>query len=72
GSQRHAMFAQISAVIAFTPAVGPLIGGWVDHALGFRAVFFVLVVMSILLFMYAYYRLPETTDPAASIRLAIW
>ncbi len=72
GSQRHAMFAQISAVIAFTPAVGPLIGGWVDQALGFRAVFFVLVVMSILLFMYTYYRLPETTDPAARQRIAIW
>lgn len=40
GSKRHAMFAQISAVIAFTPAVGPLIGGWVDQAFGFRAVFF--------------------------------
>ncbi len=72
GSQRHAMFAQISAVIAFTPAVGPLIGGWVDQALGFRAVFFVLVVMSMLLFIYAYCRLPETTNPAARQRIAIW
>lgn len=49
------MFAQISAVIAFTPAVGPLIGGWVDQALGFRAVFFTLVVMGILLFLYAFF-----------------
>jgi len=72
GSKRHAMFAQISAVIAFTPAVGPLIGGWVDQALGFRAVFFVLVVMSILLFIYAYARLPETTDPATRQRIAVW
>ena len=72
GSQRHAMFAQISAVIAFTPAIGPLIGGWVDQALGFRAVFFVLVIMSILLFIYAYCRLPETTNPATRQRTAIW
>ncbi len=72
GNRRHGMFAQISAVIAFTPAVGPLIGGWVDQALGFRAVFFVLVVMSIGLFIYAYARLPETTQPAARQRKAIW
>ncbi|MBG9455775.1 multidrug transporter CflA [Lysinibacillus sphaericus] len=72
GSKRHAMFAQISAVIAFTPAVGPLIGGWVDQALGFRAVFFVLVAMSILLFIYAYFRLPETTDKSTRKRTAIF
>lgn len=72
GSKRHAMFAQISAVIAFTPAVGPLIGGWVDQALGFRAVFFVLVAMSILLFIYAYFRLPETTDKSKRKRTAIF
>ncbi len=71
GNRRHGMFAQISAVIAFTPAVGPLVGGWVDQALGFRAVFFVLVVMSIWLFIYAYARLPETTQPAARQRIAI-
>ena len=72
GSKRHAMFAQISAVIAFTPAVGPLIGGWVDQALGFRAVFFVLVAISILLFIYAYFRLPETTDKSMRKRIAIF
>ncbi|MFB7158816.1 multidrug effflux MFS transporter [Lysinibacillus sp. NPDC056232] len=72
GSKRHAMFAQISAVIAFTPAVGPLIGGWVDQALGFRAVFFVLVAMSILLFIYTYFRLPETTDKSTRKRMAIF
>ncbi|MFD4490407.1 multidrug effflux MFS transporter [Lysinibacillus fusiformis] len=72
GNRRHGMFAQISAVIAFTPAVGPLIGGWVDQALGFRAVFFVLVAMSMGLFIYAYARLPETTQPAARQRIAIW
>lgn len=72
GSKRHAMFAQISAVIAFTPAVGPLIGGWVDQALGFRAVFFVLVAMSILLFIFTFFRLPETTDKSTRKRTAIF
>lgn len=60
GAKRHAVFAQISAALAFTPAIGPLIGGWVDQSLGFRAVFFTLVVMSVAIFMYTLVSLPET------------
>ncbi|OBZ14163.1 Bcr/CflA family drug resistance efflux transporter [Bacillus sp. FJAT-27264] len=71
GERRHVMFAQISAVIAFTPAVGPLIGGWVDQVFGFRAVFFVLVVMSVLLFVYAFLKLPETTSVSQRSKVAI-
>lgn len=71
GDQRHGMFAQISAVIAFTPAVGPLIGGWVDQAFGFRAVFFSLVVMSLLLLVYAFVKLPETTDVSSRTKVAV-
>lgn len=71
GNKRHAMFAQISAVIAFTPAVGPLIGGFVDQAFGFRAVFFTLVMISVLLFMYTFWKLPETTDVSARKKVAI-
>lgn len=71
GNKRHAMFAQISAVIAFTPAVGPLIGGWVDQGFGFRAVFFTLVMMSVLLFVYAFWKLPETTDVSVRKKVAI-
>lgn len=71
GEKRHAMFAQISAVIAFTPAVGPLIGGSIDQYLGFRAVFFALVIMSVLLFMYAFSRLPETTDVSTRTKVAV-
>ena len=62
GNQRHTLFAQISAALAFTPAIGPLIGGLVDQYLGFRAVFFVLVLMSVLVFCYAFLRLPETFE----------
>ncbi|MFF2015589.1 multidrug effflux MFS transporter [Paenibacillus sp. NPDC058177] len=71
GERRHVMFAQISAVIAFTPAVGPLIGGWVDQVYGFRAVFFVLVVMSVLLFVYAFLKLPETTNVSQRSKVGI-
>lgn len=65
-AKRHALFAQISAALAFTPALGPLIGGWMDQTLGFKSVFFTLVMMSIVLLSYAWTALPETrvTTPA--------
>lgn len=66
GTKRHAVFAQISAALAFTPAIGPLIGGWVDQSLGFKAVFFTLVVISVAIFMYTFVSLPETRVSAPS------
>ncbi|USG64792.1 multidrug effflux MFS transporter [Brevibacillus ruminantium] len=65
-TKRHAVFAQISAALAFTPAIGPLIGGWVDQFLGFRAVFFTLVVMSVAIFIYTFASLPETRASGVS------
>lgn len=61
GVARHKLFAQISAALAFTPAIGPLIGGITDYYFGFKIVFFVLVAMSVMVFCYAFLRLPETT-----------
>lgn len=60
GIERHKLFAQISAALAFTPAIGPLIGGFTDYYFGLNVVFLVLVAMSILVFCYAFLRLPET------------
>jgi Bcr/CflA subfamily drug resistance transporter len=62
GVKRHAVFAQISAALAFTPAIGPLIGGWVDQSLGFRA----LEVMSVAIFVYTFTELPETKVSVSS------
>ncbi|MGF9908275.1 multidrug effflux MFS transporter [Brevibacillus porteri] len=65
-TKRHAVFAQISAALAFTPAIGPLIGGWVDQAFGYQAVFFTLIAMSLAIFAYAFVSLPETKTSTAS------
>ncbi|GIP04969.1 hypothetical protein J28TS4_33760 [Paenibacillus lautus] len=65
GAKRHGVFAQISAALAFTPAIGPLIGGWVDQSLGFRAVFFTLVILSAAVLTYTWISLPETRVQAA-------
>ncbi|WP_107839475.1 multidrug effflux MFS transporter [Metasolibacillus meyeri] len=60
GKERHRFFAQISAALAFTPALGPFIGGFAGEVFGFRMVFLILIVMSVVIFSYSYISLPET------------
>lgn len=71
GTKRQVLFAQISAALAFTPALGPLIGGFIGQYGGFRMVFFTLVLMSVGLFIYSYYCLPETSTVATRRRVAL-
>lgn len=68
GVQRHQRFAQISAALAFTPAIGPLIGGFTDYYVGFKWVFVLLIFMSIFVFCYAFFRLPETVQLPLTIQ----
>ncbi|MBC6972407.1 multidrug effflux MFS transporter [Bacillus sp. Xin] len=72
GHKRHVMFAQISAVIAFTPAIGPLIGGWIDQIFGFRSVFLTLVLISIGLLVCTCMNLPETRKNVTANRINIF
>lgn len=64
GKERHHMFVKISAVLAFSPALGPLIGGIITQFYGFRIVFCVLVIMGMLLFYFSLKNLPETLNYA--------
>ncbi|CAH2463736.1 multidrug effflux MFS transporter [Bacillus mycoides] len=72
GHRRHAMFAQISAVIAFTPAIGPLIGGFLDQMFGFKIVFLSLVVMSAGIFLYTFVSLPETKMDSVTNKINVF
>lgn len=72
GHKRHVMFAQISAVIAFTPAIGPLIGGFLDQMFGFKTVFLSLVVMSIGIFLYTFVSLPETKTDSVTNKINVF
>ncbi|WEG73999.1 multidrug effflux MFS transporter [Vagococcus intermedius] len=71
GNERHSLFAKISAALAFTPAIGPLIGGFVGESFGYRAVFFTLVLMSVGVFAYSYLSLPETFVPETKTAVSL-
>ena len=59
-SSRHKLFSTIGAALSLTPALGPFIGGYVSDWFGWRANFTVLIIMTLLLLVYTWCRLPET------------
>ena len=59
-NQRHQLFGKISAALAFSPAIGPLIGGIIGQYYGFRAVFLFLVIMGMMLLVWSVKQLSET------------
>lgn len=60
GSLRQKVFSTISIALSLSPALGPFIGGYINEWFDWRANFTVLVILSILIFIYAFFTLPET------------
>lgn len=60
GQARMKFFAVMSGALAFSPAIGPLLGGFISEYAGWRANFEVLTVLSVVLLSWSYFSLPET------------
>jgi len=60
GVARAKLFAVMSGALSFSPALGPLLGGFISEFLGWRANFWVLVILSIVLGVWSFFSLPET------------
>lgn len=65
------VFSKTGAAMSLAPALGPLIGGVVQTYLGYRNVFSTLIVMSIAIYLYSYYRLPETMDNSKIVKSSL-
>jgi Bcr/CflA subfamily drug resistance transporter len=60
GAERTKLFAVMSGALAFSPAIGPLLGGFISEFLGWRANFWALAILSIILGIWSFLSLPET------------
>ncbi|WP_312996474.1 CmlA/FloR family chloramphenicol efflux MFS transporter [Achromobacter animicus] len=54
------IYGLFSSILAFVPAVGPLLGAIVALTLGWRAIFTSLGALAVLIFVHAWFRWPET------------
>ena len=59
-SRRPHIFAKVSAVLAFSPAIGPLMGSIIAQYLGVSYVFLALVLIGLAALILTYYGLNET------------
>ena len=63
GADAHRLMAQSTMVFALAPAIAPMIGGLLQDWLGWRAVFWFLVLMASALWLAVLLLLPETLPP---------
>jgi len=63
GAEARRLMSRIAAVFAIAPAVGPILGGWLQVWFGWRSVFAFLVVFAGGLWVACWKALPETLPP---------
>ena len=63
GAAAQRLMAQITMMFALAPAIAPVIGGWLQTALGWRSVFAFLSVSTVTLAIACWKLLPETLPP---------
>lgn len=62
GSRRSQVFSLVTAALALSPAVGPLVGGFVDQQFGFKGNFIILLLIGLVLLIASYCFLKETLE----------
>lgn len=63
GPAAQRLIANIAIMFAVAPAIAPIIGGWVLHLAGWRAIFVFLTLASALLCVICMWKLPESLPP---------
>lgn len=69
-AERTKLFSIMSGALAFSPALGPVLGGFISEFFGWRANFWALAILAVGLSIWSFFLLPETR-PAHSKRLSL-
>ena len=75
GAEAQRLMSQMTLVFGIAPAVAPVLGGALLNALGWRSIFWVLLVLVVGMLAWAAVRLPETLPREARLPLhprALW
>jgi len=64
------VFSLLTLVVAVSPMIAPTVGAYVTHAFGWSSVFYVLVLICLIIFAAAYFKLPQgkTADTSISLK----
>lgn len=69
GPNAQRLMSAMMMIFSIAPAAAPVIGGWIHVALGWRAVFGLMVTLGVLLTAFSFLALPETHPPEKRSRL---
>ncbi len=69
GPQAQRLMSVMMMIFSIAPAIGPVIGGWIHVAFGWRAVFGFMVLVGLSLLTACLVLLPETHPPEKRVRL---
>jgi MFS transporter, DHA1 family, multidrug resistance protein len=64
GATAQRVMSQTMLIFALAPAIAPVIGGWLHDAFGWRAVFWFLMLLGVVVWVWVALYLPETLPPA--------
>lgn len=67
GDDAQRLMSHVSMIFGIAPAIAPIIGGWVLGASGWPAIFWFLVLFSLVLLVATWWKLPETHPAAARL-----
>lgn len=70
GVERSKLFSVMSGALAFSPALGPVLGGFISEFWGWRANFIFLAIIAAILLIWSFRSLPETRPPQL-VRLSL-
>ncbi len=65
GHEAQRLMSLVTMIFGIAPAIAPIIGGWLQSALGWRSIFWFLALYGIVIWAAAWRRLPETHPVAA-------
>ncbi len=65
GHEAQRLMSQVTMIFGISPAIAPVIGGWLQIGFGWHAVFVFMAALGVLLFVASWRYLPETLPPIA-------
>lgn len=71
GHQAQRVMAMVTMIFGLAPAVAPILGGWLEVAFGWRAIFVFLALFAGMLYVGCQYRLVESLPHAKRQRFAV-
>src|SRR4029078_595318 len=64
GAEAQRLMAQVTLVFSIAPAIAPVIGGALLNTLGWRSIFWILLLWVLIVLAWATCKLPETLHPS--------